>query len=227
MQENKQMITLDPTDLKSVETIISKIEDSYFEIPFGNTAFQTKAFVVAASITPERAYRAVGLQLMSILSSLRMTIIDKKIAKVKLEQKREKLKSPDLDKFEKEILELEILMETSGHRHGEKLINDSLQEFNVLYAEFMKLPKFTREQFESAEENYFSQSLDRQARGISGAVESLINMHDDMPALASYKENVKLIENLDTQTLKNLRLNMDNQMSRVIEKEQLKLSTKT
>ncbi len=218
--ENKQLSLIDANDTQTVENMLREIEEAYYDIPLGNTAFQTKNFVMAAAITPERAYRAIGLQMLSVLNSIKSQIIDEKIFEVKLEQKKEKLKSTDLDTYEKQILELEILRDSSGTNYRKKLLNDSMHEFNVLYEEFKKYPRYTREQFESAEYNYFSQSLDRQARGVSGAIESLINMNEDLPALASYAETVQKLENLNNEVLDKLRLSMPNQLDVIRKKEE-------
>jgi hypothetical protein len=211
MSENKDLVELKADDLDSIQNILSEVEDAFFDIPFGNSAFQTKAFVVAASITPERAYRTIGLQLMSILRSLRTNLISKQIAEIKLEQKKEKINDPSLDKYEKRILELEVLEDSTTYKSVEKSVNDTFNEFKVLYTEFKKLPKFTREQFENGEMNYYTQSLTRQAHQLDGAVQSIVNIFEDMPALNHYSEQIKQIENLDSQTLENLRLAMDNQ----------------
>jgi hypothetical protein len=210
MSDNKSL-QIDVENLSSVESVISEIEDSFYDIPFGNTAYQTKTFVVAAGITPERAYRAIGLQMLSVLNSLRNSIIGYKIGQIQLEQKKELLNTTT-DKFEKQILELEILRDSTGENYHKKTINDIICELNVLYSEFKKLPKFTREQFEIAEQNYFTQSLERQARGVTGAVEGIINMNEDIRALEDYKEKIAQIELLDNETLNALRLSMTNQI---------------
>lgn len=220
MSENNNLVEVNFNDLNSVDSILTEIDSAFYDIPFGNSAFQTRAFVIAAAITPERAYKTIGLQLSSLLSNIKNNLIGKQIAEIKLEQKKEKLNDPKLDKFDKQILELEILMEQSSLSTVAKLSNDSLNEFNVLYSEFKKLPKFTREQFESAELNYFTQSLSRQANQLDGAALSIIHMLEDLPALNEYTEKIKSIENLDLETLTNLRLAMNNQFDNALRRVQ-------
>ena len=214
MSENKELVNLnlENCSLDTLSKVIKDIEDSYFDIPFGNTGYQTKAFVIAAGITPERSYRAIGLQMLSLLNSLRSNIIDRQIYNIRLTQKKESLNDPSLNSYDREVIELEILRDSSGENYNRKMLNDSLHELNILYDEFKKLPKFTREQFELGEENYFKQSLERQARGITGAVEGIINMSEDMPALEQYRDKVNSLESIDTATLNDLRLGMGNQM---------------
>lgn len=220
MSENNNLVEVNFNDLNSVDSILTEIDSAFYDIPFGNSAFQTRAFVIAAAITPERAYKTIGLQLSSLLSNIKNNLIGKQIAEIKLEQKKEKLNDPKLDKFDKQILELEILMEQSSLSTVAKLSNDSLNEFNVLYSEFKKLPKFTREQFENAEMNYYTQSLSRQANQLDGAALSIIHMLEDLPALNEYTEKIKSIENLDLETLTNLRLAMNNQFDNALRRVQ-------
>jgi hypothetical protein len=198
--------------IENVEEVIAEIEDAFYDIPFGNTGFQTKAFVLAAGITPERTYRAVGLQMLNGLNNIRTSIYHQKKSQIDMDEKREKLNDPEISIWEKKRIELDLEFSDTTSKYNEKLLNDSIVELNLIYSEFKKLPKFTREQFENAEHNYFTQSLERQARGISGPVESLINMREDAPALSLYKEKLLQLEKIDTETLEKLRLSLPNQL---------------
>lgn len=206
---------IEKVEIENVEQVIQEIEDSFYDIPFGNTGFQTKAFVMAAGITPERSYRAIGLQMLSGLNNIRSNIYEQKKRQIDMDEKRAKLEDPNTSIWDKKRIELELEFSDTTSKYGEKLLNDSIMELNLLYSEFKKLPKFTREQFENAEFNYFTQSLERQARGITGAVESLINMREDAPALDIYKEKLLQLENKDTETLEQLRLSLPNQLHNV------------
>ena len=100
----------------------------------------------------------------------------------------------------------------SGNYWSDKLINDAIEELNVLYKHFKTLPKFTREQFESAEKLHFEQRLNRQVLGLSGAKESLVNMSDDIRALENYEQKVQELgfTGQDTLKLEDLRNSMAN-----------------
>jgi hypothetical protein len=206
--------------VENTTDIINQLEKDFYDIPFGNTAFQTKAFVLAASITPERMYRTVGLQLISVLNNVRESIYKKQMFEIEREEKLEQLNSGTLDKWEQKKLELTIKRGDDSQQFSDKILNDTLNELNLLYSEYVKLPKFTREQFEAAESNYFEQSLERQSRGIDGAIGSLIHMREDIPAIDKYLTDIKKVEKLDSATLENLRLSMENQLDKVREKEQ-------
>ena len=79
------------TSLTTVNTdnaaeVIREIEDAFWNIPFENSAFQTENFVLAAQITPERAYRAIGLRMHKKLIVVQEAIIGQEKAKIELEQ---------------------------------------------------------------------------------------------------------------------------------------------
>lgn len=52
------LITLD-----TVNDIVSELYESFDNIPFENSDFQNENFVISSQITPERAYRAIGLRM--------------------------------------------------------------------------------------------------------------------------------------------------------------------
>ena len=102
-----------------------------------------------------------------------------------IDELRAKCSLEETNKFDKRRHEIDIMQKLDNRAFTDKLINDALTELNVLYGHFKRLPHFTRVQFESAEANYFDQSLTRQAKGIAGALESLDNMKVDKPALTA------------------------------------------
>lgn len=73
------------------ESILKEIEDTFFDIPFGNSHFQIENFIVNAEITPERAFRAVGLQLMDKLKALKKAKFADKRLEIDIEEIKEKL----------------------------------------------------------------------------------------------------------------------------------------
>jgi hypothetical protein len=199
---------------ETAETVIQELENAFYDIPFENSKFQTEAFVIAAQITPERAYRSIGLRMMSKLRALNEAKFAKMKQEVDIDEIDHKLKDPNLDTFERrrqEIKKQEIL---SGNYWSDKLINDAIQELNILYGHFKKLPQFTREQFEQAEQLHFEQRLTRQVQGVQGAHESLVNMNADLIALQHYEEQVKQLGLTPSETLQleDLRNSMTNIM---------------
>jgi hypothetical protein len=175
--------------------VIQEIQQAFYNIPFENSAFQTENFVLAGQITPERAYRAIGLRMHKKLIAVQESLIAQEKSKVEEEEMQEKLNGPDLNSYEKRIMELELQKRQIYKPFNDKLLNDAIVELNVLYKHFKALPKYTRAEFEAGERRHFLESLNRQAIGVSGAKESLINMIDDAASLEKFESDFKLIAN--------------------------------
>lgn len=176
--------------LENTTSVLKEIEDAFYDIPFENSEFQTEAFVIAAQITPERAYRAIGLRMFNRLRALndvKHTILNQQID---LEEIDAKIVSGNLDEFEvrRQVLKKQKIL--SEQNWSKKLINDALVELSVLYKHFKALPKFTRQEFEAGEKLHYEQRLRRSIAGIEGAKESLINMNEDTAALAKIESEV-------------------------------------
>ena len=186
---------LTPISTDNAADVIKEVQDAFWDIPFDNSAFQTENFVIASQITPERAYRAIGLSLNKKLVALQEALINEEKTKVELEELQEKIDSPDYNRFDKRRFELKIQSIKVNEPFGKKLINDAIVDLNVLYKHFKSLPRYTRQQFEAGEKRHFLESLNRQSLGVSGAKESLINMFDDAHALENFESNFKLIAN--------------------------------
>ena len=174
---------------ENINSVVREIEDAFFDIPFENSRFQTEAFVVAAQITPERAYRAIGLRMNAKLRALNEAKFGRMKEDIDIEELREKLTDPNTSKWDRMRHEVDIEQKLSNRSFTDKLINDALSELNVLYGHFKSLPKYTRDQFEQGEHRHFEQRLQRQIAGISGARESLVNMIEDKQAIGEFEHN--------------------------------------
>jgi hypothetical protein len=182
--------------------VVREIEDAFYHIPFENSAFQTENFVIAAQITPERAYRAIGLRMHKKLIAVQEAMIQEQVNDIDEEEIRAKIESPDYNNFEKRKFELDLKMRQISRRYNGKLFNDALQELNVLYKHFKALPKYSREEFEAGEKRHFLEDLNRQALGLAGPKMSLLNMFDDISSIEKFETEFKQIANdYDTQTL--------------------------
>lgn len=170
--------------LENTNDVIEEIEKAFFDIPFENSRFQTERFVINASLTPERAYRTIGLRMHNRLRALKEAQYSRMRQDVDIDEARARLEDPNTNKFDKRRAEIDIQEKLSSRSFTDKLINDAIAELNVLYAYFKRLPKFTREEFEAGEYRYFSKSLTRQLQGVVGAAESLANMDEkNLPLL--------------------------------------------
>lgn len=167
------------TELEKVKDVVSNIESAFFDIPFENSDFQNLHFVLGSQVTVERAYRALGLKMYSKIQALR----DSKYALLRedidIEELREKVKNPNTSYFDVKRANLDINQKLENRAYTYKLINDALHELDILYEVFQAMPKISREDFENAEKDHFQIKLERQANGITGAIESKVNMQED------------------------------------------------
>ena len=168
--------------VENIGGVLEELELAFFDIPFQNSDFQTKAFVVAAQQTPGRAYRAVGLQMFSKIEAIREHKFQVQMRGIDKEEKLEKMEDSATSEFDRRRLRLELAHAESGARYAEKLLNDAVHELNILYAEFNRLPKYTRAQFEAEEPAHFRAKLARQLTS-AGPKEALLNMTEDLPSM--------------------------------------------
>ena len=171
-----------PVTLENVGNVLEEIEDAFFDIPFENSDFQTRAFVVASQQTPARAYRAIGLQMFSKIQAVKEYQFNKAMADIDLDEKQARLNDPATSEFDRRRLQLEIIKINDGRRWAEKLASDAIHTLNVLYSELKKYPAFSKEQFENEEALHFEMKLTRQIQA-PGAHESLANMKIDLREL--------------------------------------------
>lgn len=133
MSENINIVLV-TTD--NAHDVIKEVQDAFYDIPFENSAFQTENFVIAGQITPERAYRAIGLRMNKKLIAVQEALISKEMSKVEEEEIQAKIDSPDYNNFEKRKFELELKKKQIYKPFKEKLLNDAIKELNVLYKHF-------------------------------------------------------------------------------------------
>jgi hypothetical protein len=183
---NTALITLD-----TVNDVVDELQTAFHDIPFENSDFQNENFVIAAQITPERAYRAIGLRMFSKIQALKEAKYGRLKEDIDIEELQAKIADPATSSFDVRRAELDIQQKLENRDYTNKLINDAIHELNLLYTHFNALPKFTREQFESGERSHFEQRLQRQMQGIQGASESLSNMVVDAKSLATYVQQQK------------------------------------
>jgi hypothetical protein len=161
-----------------VGRLIEELNEAFFDIPFENSDFQTKAFVVAAQLTPARAYRAIGLRMSAKIRAVTDYRCAKALSEIDIEEKEAKIADLATSEFDRRRLRIEILKIRSNEAFNEKLLNDALRELSCLYTEFKKLPRYTRAQFEAEEPAHYEESLNRQLHN-NGAQAALANMHHD------------------------------------------------
>jgi hypothetical protein len=181
--------------IEDCDTVLGEIERAFFDIPFENSQFQTEQFVINAQLTPARAYRAIGLRMFNRIRALREAQYGRMREDIDIEELQVKIDNPSTDEFERRRAWVDIEQKLESRRYTDKLINDALKELDVLYRHFKALPNYSRDEFEAEEREHFTQKLNRQLRGITGARESLADMQNDavLGQLEPLPEGVKRV----------------------------------
>lgn len=170
--------------IQNAQDVMNEIQKRMWDIPFENSQFQTENFILNASLTPERAYRAAALRLQSKLNSLKEAYFNQRRDAVKLKQLKKRLDA-ESNELEKELIEIDIEELLSNQPYRDKLINDAIIEANQLYNFIQACPEYTREDFENAERTHYEKRLVQEAQGITGALKSLSDMGVDLHSLSS------------------------------------------
>ncbi len=163
--------------------VIEEYDKAFFDIPFGNSAFQIENFIINAAHTPERAYRAIGLTMRAKIQALKEAYYNLKKQEVDIEELQEKASANWVTKWEKKRAAIDLEQKQEMKSDTMKLINDALAELSVLYSVFKKMPRYTRQQFERGEKEHFRIRLTKQALGLNGPLESLDNMGENPGSL--------------------------------------------
>lgn len=140
--------------LGNVETKAKELKDAFLEIQQPRTNFALKHFVVGEYETPERQYMQVVEELRRAYHMIKISLLEKK--KYNIEIEKLKLSDSETDHIDAEIKELHL-------EELDACIVGKLREFDCLYAIFKSFPKFTHEELEAGEENYWPIRLSRQA----------------------------------------------------------------
>ena len=144
----------------NIEKVLEELDISFYDIPFGNSDYQNKAFVMAAEMTPARAYRHIGLRMFNRIAAIKELKYSRRLEDVDIEEKEDDISNPSTSSFDvkRKIIELEQIQD--NRIRVDKLLNDAIKELDCLYSEFIKFPKYTRLQFEQEEEIHFTLKLE-------------------------------------------------------------------
>ena len=180
---------------ENVSTVLAEVQEAFFDIPFENSQFQTEAFVIAANVTPERAYRSIGLRMNAKIQAIMEAKKGRALEDIDIEDLEEKIAHQDTSDRDRRRAQIELNFKLASRPYTDKLMNDALVELNILYQHFRALPRYTREQFEAGERKHFDIKLDRQLAGIQGALEAQYNMAQDLPNLTTIEQSYSLSGN--------------------------------
>jgi len=157
-----------------LKDFLKELYNQFEELPFGNSDFQNKYFVINSQITPARAFRALCLRLRDRINALLEAYYNLKKEDIDIEELEEKLKT-EKNIYEKRRIELDIEFKKLKRIDIKKLVDDAIHEVNYLLNLYNQFPKITREEFESEEEEYFKKKLTTQLIG-DGNLMSLLSM---------------------------------------------------
>lgn len=138
------------------ESFLKELKQSMDEIPFGESKFQIEKLIVSHQ-SDERNLRQVLLQINARLNALNEAKFKRRRLEIDLKEKISKIELSN--GFDKERLKIDIEEIEYKLNNEEKFIKDALIELNYYYEIFKKLPKVTRDQFESSEKEYWINRL--------------------------------------------------------------------
>jgi hypothetical protein len=139
------------------------IQEAIDKIQLNRTRYQMEKFVVGQHHTPEMQYRQLLSEADVLLGTIKETEL--RIRKIEAESEELRATGKKSDAIEAEIKELSL---SSLHRH----ISNARRELSILEELFEAYPKYTIEDIESAQEDYWHDRLIRTAhfQAMGGAV---------------------------------------------------------
>ena len=137
------------------DKILKDLEERFFNIPFENSDFQNRHFLIAAQHTPARAYRAIGLRMFAKIRAIEELKYGRQREDVDIDEWQSIIDSDNSSSFAKRRVAIDIEQKLKARNFTDKLLNDAICELNLLQSELEKLPKYTREEFELEEQHHF------------------------------------------------------------------------
>lgn len=181
---------------EQIPNLLEELETAFYDIPFENSRYQNEKFVLAAQLTPGRAYRALGLKIFAKIRAIKETIAARQLSDIDIEENEYKMQLPETSDFERRRLAIKNTQIRESYKWTDKLFNDAMSEVGYLYAEFKRYPQYTREQFEHEEAIHFQLCLEQQQKTGGGALESLANMNLNSPLLNNMLNDPSQLTNL-------------------------------
>ena len=175
--------------------MIEEIQAAFYDIPFENSDYQNKVFMVQNQLTPARAYRSIGLRMLAKLRAIDELKFGRELEQVDIDEYQATIDSDTSSTFEQRRAAIEIRKKESKIQWEDKLLNDAIRELNCLYSEFKKFPTYTREQFELEEADHFEQDLQLQLTAGNGPQRSLAVMRtaDKFDAMLAHTKQELLV----------------------------------
>lgn len=134
------------------------INEKKKQVPFGNSVFQIMNFI-SSEETSERSYRKILLQLDQKEKAMKECYFRRKRKEIDIKEINLKLQNKKIKNFERERLEVDLEETEYSLEEEIKLIEDCIIEIEAYKKILEKLPEFTREDFENAENEYWKLRL--------------------------------------------------------------------
>ena len=143
--------------------MLMDIEEAIDKVQLNRTRYQMERFVVGQHHTPEMQYRQLLAEADTLLATIQETEL--KIKKIKAEAEELRATGKKSDAIEADIRELGI---KSLNRH----LTNSRRELGILEEMFECYPKYSIEDIEAAQEEYWRERLLRTAhfQAMGGAI---------------------------------------------------------
>lgn len=133
----------------NIEQIVLKAMN---EIPFENSNAQTDS-IINSALTPERAYRQLGIRFMKRWNDLKICSIERRKSEIKVKRMEKELAETS-DELDKEELQLEIEKIKTSWPYEDKLAGDCKAELLHIVKRLKQLPCYDRKMFEEAEKQW-------------------------------------------------------------------------
>lgn len=170
------VVELDDKSKKANE-LLDEVADRYSEIPFGNSKYQMEYLLEKMELTPERAYRTILLQLNDRIMAVKANIFQLRRLNVDMMELEDRMNNTDeAFKYDRMRAEIDYEEKQDSLKWTTKLLNDANEEIVFLYNQLKKYPKYTRDEFEKGEEDYFTVKMERQLLGVTDPIAALIVM---------------------------------------------------
>lgn len=156
MTQLKKMNNIIPTNLdQELNSMVSKMENAFLEIQQPRTEFSIRHFVIGQHDTVEQQYAQCVLEMQIKYDNLRRALLTRK--KIQIEIRELESKNTEIDSIDAEIKKIDLEEQT-------RAIVGAWREFQSLYKIWNEFPKkYTREELDMAQPEYWEKRLTRQA----------------------------------------------------------------
>lgn len=142
-------------DIKIIHERAEKLKTAMLDVQQPRSNYALEHFVKGLHDTPGQQYLQVMEELRRCYIMIRKLILDKEKIILEIEQIRSKARNR-IQEIDAEIKEVDL-------EEIEASLIGKVREFNALYNIYTSMPKYTREQIEAEEPEYWAKRLTRQA----------------------------------------------------------------